>query len=88
MRIIVIAVFAALLLATPAVAANVYVTTSMWGNHVVHIDGWLNLGDEKKVAAIDFHDPEHTVVQATGRGGYMYPAHMMVSLSRADVDRP
>ena len=46
----------------------------MWGNHVVHIDGRLNLGDEKKVAAIDFHDPEHTVVQATGPGGNVYPA--------------
>jgi hypothetical protein len=26
------------------------------------------MGDEKKVAAIDFHDPEHTIVEATGRG--------------------
>ena len=48
MRSIVIAVFVALLLAAPAMAANIYVTTSMWGNHVVHIDGHLNLGDEKK----------------------------------------
>ena len=63
-----IVLLAALYLARPAAAANIFVTNA-WGFHSIHIDGAIEEGDEKRFAAIDFHDPEHTLVHASGPGG-------------------
>jgi hypothetical protein len=45
-RVFVIWVFAALWVATPAFAANIY-ATNFWGWHLIHIDGELNRGMKK-----------------------------------------
>jgi hypothetical protein len=66
-----------LFFAVPTEAAEIYVTRSIWGRHIIHIDGQINSGDEKKLAAINFPDPENTSVRPNGPGGLVEPALLM-----------
>jgi hypothetical protein len=56
-------------LASPAGAAEFYVSARRFGGTIIHIDGPIYLGDEKKFAAYTQYDPESTVVQLNSLGG-------------------
>jgi hypothetical protein len=53
-------VLVALWLASPAHAANIYVTPRFWGGAIIHIDGVIGYGDEKRFVNIASQYPTGT----------------------------
>ena len=64
------AVIAALWLTTPAEAADIY-TTQLLGTTIIHIDGVIQFGDEKKFAPLNYN---YAVVRLASEGGNVYSA--------------
>jgi membrane-bound ClpP family serine protease len=54
--------------------ANIYVTSRVWGGVIIHINGFINWGDEQKFAHIASRYPAGTLVDLDSRGGFIGPA--------------
>jgi hypothetical protein len=49
--------------------AKIYVTSRFWGGTIIHIDGFINEGDEETFGRVASQYPAGTVVEADSRGG-------------------
>jgi hypothetical protein len=63
-----LALLVVLWLVSPAQAANIYVTSRFWGRTIIHIDGWIVPGDEKKFAQIASRYPAGSLSAAYALG--------------------
>jgi hypothetical protein len=72
MRALAVIVF--LWMVSPAHAAEMYVSARWFGGTIIHIDGTINFGDEKKFAAFTHYDPATTIVQLDSLGGSVVSA--------------
>ena len=69
-----LALLSALCLASPAQAADIYTRPRIWGGTIIHFDGMIVWGDEKKFAQIASRYPAGTIVEPDGLGGVVGPA--------------
>ena len=61
-------------LVSPAQAADIYATSRFWGGTIIHLEGWINQGDDQKFARLASRYPTGTIVELDSPGGYAGPA--------------